>query len=211
MTANREDVGLAERPSEISPRLRRTAGLPTSSLRDPSTDQYPLGVEEQPATRYAKTADGAHIAYQVTGDGPLDVIELSSGGVSSRSMQRTISISGRRYVERLGRFSRLIRFDVRGVGLRDPLPPIRDSLSKVVSPTCSLCSTDAGADQPCVLTATRAGTAPCCWPPRIHPSPALILIHCLARVLQAPTTRGEAGPDVRRCVAKPLRARPRHR
>ena len=27
-----------------------------------------------PETRYAKAADGVHIAYQVTGTGPLDVV-----------------------------------------------------------------------------------------------------------------------------------------
>ena len=27
-----------------------------------------------PETRYAKTADGVHVAYQVLGDGPVDLI-----------------------------------------------------------------------------------------------------------------------------------------
>ena len=30
-----------------------------------------------PATRYAKTADGVHIAYHVVGQGPLDLVLLS--------------------------------------------------------------------------------------------------------------------------------------
>ena len=29
---------------------------------------------ERPETRYAKTADGVHIAYQVFGDGPIDIL-----------------------------------------------------------------------------------------------------------------------------------------
>jgi hypothetical protein len=29
---------------------------------------------EIPETRYAKTADGVHIAYQVLGDGPVDLM-----------------------------------------------------------------------------------------------------------------------------------------
>ena len=27
-----------------------------------------------PETRYAKTVDGVHIAYQVVGDGPIDMV-----------------------------------------------------------------------------------------------------------------------------------------
>jgi hypothetical protein len=27
-----------------------------------------------PETRYAKTSDGVHIAYQVVGDGPVDMV-----------------------------------------------------------------------------------------------------------------------------------------
>ena len=27
-----------------------------------------------PQTKYAKTADGVHIAYQVVGDGPIDLV-----------------------------------------------------------------------------------------------------------------------------------------
>ena len=27
-----------------------------------------------PETKYAKTADGAHIAYQVAGEGPVDLV-----------------------------------------------------------------------------------------------------------------------------------------
>ena len=29
---------------------------------------------KSPETRYAKTADGVHIAYQVVGDGPVDMV-----------------------------------------------------------------------------------------------------------------------------------------
>jgi hypothetical protein len=32
------------------------------------------GLVELPETRYAKTADGVHIAYQVIGNGPIDLL-----------------------------------------------------------------------------------------------------------------------------------------
>lgn len=31
-------------------------------------------MQDPPRTRYAKTADGVHIAYQVVGDGPRDLV-----------------------------------------------------------------------------------------------------------------------------------------
>ena len=31
-----------------------------------------------PETKYAKTADGVHIAYQVCGSGPLDLVLVNS-------------------------------------------------------------------------------------------------------------------------------------
>jgi hypothetical protein len=30
-----------------------------------------------PETRYAKAADGVHVAYQVVGDGPVDIVLVS--------------------------------------------------------------------------------------------------------------------------------------
>ena len=75
---------------------------------------------EIPETRYATTSDGLHIAYQVEGSGPLDLIELTNGtlfSVDSTAEQPRWQV----YADRLASFSRLIRFDLRGIGLSDPL------------------------------------------------------------------------------------------
>ena len=84
---------------------------------------------EIPETRYATTTDGLHIAYQVEGSRPLDLIELTNGtliSVDSTAEQPRWQA----YVDRLASFSRLIRFDLRGIGLSDPLgssdPPTVD-------------------------------------------------------------------------------------
>ena len=34
-----------------------------------------------PDTRYARTADGLHIAFQVSGEGRLDIVEMGDGTV----------------------------------------------------------------------------------------------------------------------------------
>jgi pimeloyl-ACP methyl ester carboxylesterase len=69
-----------------------------------------------PETRYAKSGD-VNIAYQVVGDGPLDLV-LVHGWVQSFDPGWEIEPIRRFYV-RLASFSRLILFDKRGIGLSD--------------------------------------------------------------------------------------------
>jgi hypothetical protein len=71
---------------------------------------------EPPETRYAKSGD-VHIAYQVVGDGPLDLIFVP-GFVSNVEMVWE-SPGWARFFSRLAAFSRLILFDKRGTGLSD--------------------------------------------------------------------------------------------
>jgi len=66
--------------------------------------------------QYAKSGD-LYIAYQVTGDGPVDLI-WSPGATSHLSLQWENPYFVR-VIERLSSFSRLIRFDKRGTGLSD--------------------------------------------------------------------------------------------
>jgi len=70
----------------------------------------------QPETRYAKSGD-VHIAYQVTGEGPLDLVFVP-GFVSH--VEASWQSPGRaKFFRRLASFSRLILFDKRGTGLSD--------------------------------------------------------------------------------------------
>ena len=67
-------------------------------------------------TRYAKSGD-VHVAYQVTGSGPFDLIWIP--GFVSHVEADWNNPSKVRIIERLGSFCRLIRFDKRGTGLSD--------------------------------------------------------------------------------------------
>jgi pimeloyl-ACP methyl ester carboxylesterase len=67
-------------------------------------------------TRYAKSGD-VHIAYQVTGEGPIDLV-MVPGFVSHLEMDWHSPVRAR-LLEQLGSFCRLIRFDKRGTGLSD--------------------------------------------------------------------------------------------
>jgi pimeloyl-ACP methyl ester carboxylesterase/DNA-binding CsgD family transcriptional regulator len=70
-----------------------------------------------PPTRYAQSA-GAKIAYQVSGQGPCDLVFVS-GLVSHLDLQWQ-QLGYRRFVSALDYACRVIRFDKRGTGLSDP-------------------------------------------------------------------------------------------
>jgi class 3 adenylate cyclase len=69
-------------------------------------------------TRYARNGD-LHIAYQVIGDAPIDLLYVKGGVVSIDSIDDQPEYS--RFQRQLTSFSRLIRFDMRGIGLSDPI------------------------------------------------------------------------------------------
>jgi pimeloyl-ACP methyl ester carboxylesterase/DNA-binding CsgD family transcriptional regulator len=71
---------------------------------------------QPPETRYARSGD-LHIAYQVFGDGPIDLV-FSMGWVSHLDEFWT-EPSFARFLRRLGSFARVIIFDKRGTGLSD--------------------------------------------------------------------------------------------
>jgi class 3 adenylate cyclase len=78
-------------------------------------------VSDVPEVQYVKTADGVHIAYQVVGDHPIDLVVMPSG-VSHLEVEWE-SLELARFLRGLGSFARLIRFDMRGTGLSDPANP----------------------------------------------------------------------------------------
>ncbi|MFL5781041.1 MAG: adenylate/guanylate cyclase domain-containing protein [Thermoleophilaceae bacterium] len=72
----------------------------------------------RPTTRYAQAGE-VSIAYQVVGDGPIDLV-LFPGWFSHMDLQWDDPLMAR-WLNRLASFSRLILFDKRGVGLSDPV------------------------------------------------------------------------------------------
>jgi class 3 adenylate cyclase len=71
-----------------------------------------------PAVRYAEV-DGVYIAYEVRGDGPVDLVRVP-GTMTSLVASFLDPVVGEHY-DHLARFSRLIRLDKRGTGLSDPV------------------------------------------------------------------------------------------
>ena len=103
------DVGFDESPA------RAGAGQKNIEAAKPSV----AFTRHAPETRYAKSGD-VNIAYQVIGDGPLDLVFVM--GWVSHLEYFWEEPSFARFLSRLASFSRLILFDKRGTGLSDPVP-----------------------------------------------------------------------------------------
>jgi pimeloyl-ACP methyl ester carboxylesterase len=71
-------------------------------------------------TRYARAPDGASIAYQVLGGGPVELVYVPGFVSHVEAFWQEPSIA--HFYRRLASFSRLVLFDKRGTGLSDPLP-----------------------------------------------------------------------------------------
>lgn len=75
--------------------------------------------EPMPDIRFARS-DDVHIAYQIVGDGPIDLVYVQ-GAFSHLGVAWELP-AYRRFCERLGEFARLILFDKRGMGMSDRVP-----------------------------------------------------------------------------------------
>ena len=133
-------------------------------------------------TRYARSGD-AHIAYQVLGEDGPDLLYLSSGTISIDSIDDEPGFA--RFHSDLASFSRLIRMDLKGVGLSDPIDPsappsleqwVGDALAVLDaagSERAALCGVDEGALVAMLTAATH--------PARIS---ALILLNAYPRLVR---------------------------
>ncbi len=75
---------------------------------------------EIPETRYAKTVDDVHVAYQVGGEGRVDLVW--PGQTYSHIEYQWQIPPVARFLQQLGSIARLIMFDQRGTGLSDRVP-----------------------------------------------------------------------------------------
>jgi pimeloyl-ACP methyl ester carboxylesterase len=66
------------------------------------------------STTYTRTTEGSYLAYQVTGDGPIDLVIPVTGSAAAELIWYEPGFT--RFVSRLASFSRLITFDPRGFG-----------------------------------------------------------------------------------------------
>jgi len=72
-----------------------------------------------PETRYAANG-GLHVAYQLVGDGPVDLVLLTQWFSNIDSQWDVPPLAA--FIRQLATFSRVVTFDKRGTGLSDPVP-----------------------------------------------------------------------------------------
>ena len=131
-------------------------------------------------TRYAKSGD-AYIAYQVLGEDGPDLLYLSSGTISIDSIDEEPAFA--RFHRSLASFSRLIRMDLRGVGLSDPIAPsVPPSLEQWVDD--ALAVLDAAGAERAALCGADEGAQVAMLAAATHPTQtsALILLNAYARL-----------------------------
>ena len=135
-------------------------------------------------TRYTKSGD-VHIAYQVVGEGPLDLVVVP-GWVSHLETQYWDEPFIARFFERLARFSRLILFDKRGTGLsdrvpRDKLPTLEQRMEDVHAVM------DAAGSARAALFGISEGGAMCALFAATYPqrTSALVMSGCFAKYMAA--------------------------
>jgi class 3 adenylate cyclase/pimeloyl-ACP methyl ester carboxylesterase len=151
-----------------------------------------------PTTRYARSGD-ASIAYQVVGDGPLDVLFLA--GWLTQLEQLWEAPANRRFLERLTSFSRLIMFDSRGTGLSERVleaytleQEARDALAVLDA---------AGSERAALITYAQGGLVGALLaadhPERVG---ALIMYASIARTSWAPDYDWAITSDERRAMSE---------
>jgi class 3 adenylate cyclase len=105
-------------------------------------------------TRYTRSADGTNLAYQVSGDGPLDLVFVHVGPPIDLLSEDPGFIRVRR---RLGTFSRTVWFDHRGMGSSEGDP--RDSTAGDIFDADLIAVLDAvGCQRPAVVGEGSSGS-----------------------------------------------------
>ena len=150
-------------------------------------------------TRYAVSRDGTHIAYSVTGGGPMDVLYVPTWISHLEILWENPKVA--RFFERLGSFSRLIMFDRRGSGLSDPIenvPPLEEQMDDVMAVM------EAAGSERAALFAQLEGTLMAQMFAATHPDrvTALVLYAGFARVIKSEDIWWTNTPEERQAVVE---------
>jgi class 3 adenylate cyclase len=148
-----------------------------------------------PQTRYARSGD-IHIAYQVVGDGPIDLLWVPTWIWQIEHMWDWPEAA--RMMRRIASFSRLITFDRRGAGLSERIsgaPTLEEQMDDVVAVMDAV-----GSERAAVVAMLEAGAMACLFA-ATHPerTSALVLYEATPRMTAAadydwPLTRDEREP-----------------
>lgn len=106
-----------------------------------------------PDTRYAKAVDGVHIAYQVFGGGPIDLV-IVPGFISHLEVMWEHPASAR-MMRRIGAIARVITFDKRGTGLSDRTDQLPDIDQRMLDLQAVI--NEVGSERPSIIGISEGG------------------------------------------------------
>jgi pimeloyl-ACP methyl ester carboxylesterase len=134
------------------------------------------------STRYARS-EGVSIAYQVAGDGPIDVVIVLGFATQIELLWGLSPVA--RFLERMGEFARLLVFDKRGTGLSDPVSEV-PTLEQRIDDVRAVMDA-AGSEQAALLGISEGGAMSALFA-AMHPDrvSALVLYGAMARTTEAP-------------------------
>ena len=156
-----------------------------------------------PETRYAKAGD-IHIAYQVFGDGPVDMVLATEFWHSIEAQWDLPELAA--FLERMGSFARAISFDQRGSGISDPvsmrevtsldlwMDDISAVMDEVGSESAVLYGIGGGGTMSLLFAAT--------YPQRVS---GLVLVNSFARLSRAPDYPWGRAPELEEEVLDVMR------
>lgn len=113
------EVSTAGGDEEVSETVRGRIYLSDTVTGIVASPTKAMLASQRPETRYARNGD-VNIAYQVVGDGPVDIVFVM-GWISHLEYFWKHHLFAS-FLEQLASFSRLILFDKRGTGLSDRVP-----------------------------------------------------------------------------------------
>jgi class 3 adenylate cyclase len=105
--------------------------------------------------KYVRTSDGVDIAYQVIGDGPMDLVVVPQ--IVSHLEYEWEHPSCRDFYTRLGSFARVIRFDKRGAGQSDRIGDVAPTIDNRLEDVRSVMGA-VGSEQAALMGISEGGT-----------------------------------------------------
>jgi class 3 adenylate cyclase len=153
-----------------------------------------------PETRYARSGD-LHIAYQVIGDGPLDLLWVPTWIWQIEHVWEEPTTAS--LLRRLSSVARFITFDRRGAGMSDRIegaPTLEAQMDDVVAVLDA-----AGSEEAAVFAMLEAGSMACLFA-ATHPerTRALVLYEATPRMISAPDYQWPLTREEREIAARAL-------
>lgn len=157
-----EPGGELRRVEEAILRQDEILAAPEASKVPTSASAGTPGPIRRSPVRYARSSDGVSVAYQVAGDGPVDILAIP-GFVTHLDIWWNAPTDG--LVRKLASLGRLISFDKRGMGLSDR-PDSVDAMRWVDD---ALAVLDAAGSTSSVVLGVSAGTPTAIRLAALHP------------------------------------------